>query len=81
MRGHTGGGKKEKKRKENPKNTWYAVKTLTHFFSKGTQNDEKIPPQKQETRKITCKRHRSVVFLSKQIIFFEKKGFGKFLKL
>jgi len=34
--------RKEKKRKENPKNTWYAVKTSHMFFSNFFQKEHKM---------------------------------------
>ncbi len=79
MGGHTGG--EEKKRKENPKNTWYAVKTWHIFFSKGTQNDEKIPNKNKKQEKSHAQDTGVMYFNKKKTIFFEKKGFGKFLKL
>jgi hypothetical protein len=55
---------------------------LTHvffkFFSKGTQNDEKIPHKKQETRKCRAKDTGVIYFNQNKLSFLKKKVLGNF---
>jgi hypothetical protein len=54
---------------------------LTHCFSKGTQNDEKIPTKNKKQEKSRAQDTGVMYFNKKNLSFFEKKGFGRFLKL